>query len=222
VRGRLVVFEGGEGAGKSTQLQRLASRLTEAGIAHRVFREPGGTPVGDRIRDILLHSDAPLAPSAEAALFIASRAQLVATAVKPALDAGTHVLLDRFLLSTYAYQIHGRGLPEGEVRAANRLATDGVIPDLTVLFHVSPADGLERASARGAADRMERADRPFHDRVHAAFERFATDAWQQTHPECGPIVAIDGSGALEDVEARLLGVIAERLPELRAVSEVRA
>lgn len=217
-----MVFEGGEGAGKSTQLRRLAARLTEAGIAHRVFREPGGTPVGDRIRDILLHSEAPLAPAAEAALFIASRAQLVATAVKPALDEGTHVLLDRFLLSTYAYQIVGRGLSEADVRAANRLATDGLIPDLTVLLHVSPTDGLGRASARGAADRMERADRTFHDRVHAAFERFATPAWQQTHPECGPIVAVDGAGSLDDVEALVLGVVATRLPELRAASEARA
>jgi len=216
-----VVFEGGEGAGKSTQLQRLAARLTEAGIAHRVFREPGGTPVGDRIRDILLHSDAPLAPAAEAALFIASRAQLVATAVKPALEEGTHVLLDRFLLSTYAYQIHGRGLPEGEVRAANRLATDGLVPDLTVLLDVPPSDGLGRAGARGAADRMERADRAFHDRVHAAFARFASETWQQTHPECGPIVAVNGTGSPEEVEALLLGVIADRLPELRAASEAR-
>jgi dTMP kinase len=223
VRGRLVVFEGGEGAGKSTQLQRLAARLTEAGIAHRVFREPGGTPVGDRIRDILLHSDAPLAPAAEAALFIASRAQLVATAVRPALDQGMHVLLDRFLLSTYAYQIHGRGLAAEEIRAANRLATDGLVPDLTLLLHVPPAAGLGRAGARGAADRMERADRAFHDRVHAAFERFATsEAWQQAHPECGPIVAVDGTGSPEEVEAALLGVLVGRLPELRAVSEVGA
>jgi dTMP kinase len=222
VRGRLVVFEGGEGAGKSTQLQRLAARLTQAGIAHRVFREPGGTPVGDRIRDILLHSDAPLAPAAEAALFIASRAQLVATAVKPAIEAGTHVLLDRFLLSTYAYQIHGRGLSEADVRAANRLATDGLVPDLTVLLQVPPRDGLDRAGARGAADRMERADPAFHDRVHRAFERFAqSEAWQQMHPECGPIVAVDGRGSPDEVEALLHGVIADRLPELRAVSEAR-
>ena len=123
MRGRLVVFEGGEGVGKSTQLQRLAARLTAASVAHRLFREPGGTPTGDRIRELLLHADTPLATTTEAALFIASRAQLVAEEVVPALARGDQVLLDRFMLSTYAYQIHGRGLPEDAVRAANRLAT---------------------------------------------------------------------------------------------------
>ena len=145
LRGRLVVFEGGEGAGKSTQLRRLSARLIAAGITHRHFREPGGTAVGDRIRELLLHGDAPMAPRTEAALFVASRAELVETVVRPALARGEHVLLDRFLLSTYAYQIHGRGLPEAEVRAANALATNGLVPDLTLLLALTPGDGLARA-----------------------------------------------------------------------------
>jgi len=211
-----VVFEGGEGAGKSTQLQRLSSRLTTAGVAHALYREPGGTPVGDKIRDILLHSDLPLAPTAEAALFVASRAQLVNSVVKPALAAGQHILLDRFLLSTYAYQIHGRGLPSREVRAANELATGGLVPDLTILLRLPVSEGLDRAGKRGEADRFERADRGFHDRVAAAFDQFAESSWQRAHPECGQIVAVDASGSLDQVEQRVADSIAQHCPALLA------
>jgi dTMP kinase len=222
VRGRLVVFEGGEGAGKSTQLQRLSARLTADGVNHAVFREPGGTPVGDRIRDILLHSDLPLAPAAEATLFVASRAQLVHTVVKPALEAGQHILLDRFLLSTYAYQIHGRGLPSRELRAANELATQGLVPDLTVLLRLPVSEGLSRAGKRGEADRFERAERGFHDRVAAAFDQFAEASWQRAHPECGKIVAVDASGTPEAVEQRVHDAIAEHCPALLQRAGTRA
>lgn len=218
VRGCLVVFEGGEGAGKSTQLQRLGARLAQARIVHTVHREPGGTALGDRIREILLHSDLPLAPEAEAALFVASRAQLVAAVVKPALAAGQHVLLDRFLLSTYAYQIHGRGIPAREVRAANALATAGIVPDLTVLLRVPVGEGLARANSRGEADRMERADRGFHERVAAAFDAFAAPSWQAEHPECGMIVAVDATGTPDTVEQRVAAVIAAHCPALFATA----
>ena len=221
-RGRLVVFEGGEGAGKSTQLRRLSARLRAAGIAHALFREPGGTPAGDRIRELLLHVDAPLAPATEAALFIASRAELVATAVKPTLGRGQHVLLDRFLLSTYAYQVHGRGLPEDEVRAANRLATAGLVPDLTVMLQLPAATGLGRAGSRGGADRMERADRAFHDRVAAAFVAFTDEKWQKAHPECGRILAVPAEGDEAAVEARVLAAIERDCPSLLAPPMVRA
>ena len=221
-RGRLVVFEGGEGAGKSTQLRRLSARLAARGVAFRLFREPGGTPAGDRIRDLLLHTVAPLAPTTEAALFIASRAELVATELRPALARGEHVLLDRFLLSTYAYQVHGRGLSEANVLSANLLATDGIIPDLTILFTLSPAAGLARAGARGSADRIERADSAFHERVATAFERFAAPAWQAGHPECGPIVPVDASGSEDEVEARVSLALSIGVPDLsRAEAPVR-
>lgn len=214
MRGRLIVFEGGEGAGKSTQLRRLSARLTATGIAHARFREPGGTPIGDRIRELLLHGDAPMTARAEAALFIASRAELVATAVRPALERGEHVLLDRFLLSTYAYQVHGRGLPEAEVRAANALATDGLVPDLTLLLTLTSAEGLARAGARSAADRIERAEREFHEKVATAFDRFTAPAWQAAHPECGPIVAVPGGRDVDDVEAHVLREVSTRLPAI--------
>ena len=137
--GRLVVLEGVEGAGKSTQLARLADRLRTAGTDVRTWREPGGTPVGDRIRAILLDPEASMDPRTEALMFMASRAQLVATEVRPALAAGAVVLLDRFFLSTYAYQVGGRGLPESDVRAANAAATAGLVPDLTVLLKIGRA-----------------------------------------------------------------------------------
>jgi len=217
-RGRLIVFEGGEGAGKSTQLRRLLVRLAAQKVPHETYREPGGTVAGDRIRELLLHHDAPMAPATEAALFIASRAELVKTRVRPALERGTHVVLDRYLLSTYAYQIHGRGLDEETVRAANRLATEGLAPDLTVLLQLPVADGLARAAARGAGDRMERADADFHARVAQAFTQFATPAWQAAHPECGPIVAVDAAGTEAAVEDRVLKAIETKVLAMSASS----
>ena len=112
--GRLIVFEGGEGSGKSTQLRLLSDALAKSGIAHRCLREPGGTPLGAEVRRLLLEREWAMDARAEALLFMASRAQMVAEELRPALASGEHVLLDRFFLSTYAYQIGGRGLPEQE------------------------------------------------------------------------------------------------------------
>ncbi len=164
-RGRLVVLEGAEGAGKTTQIRLLAERLTAAGVSCVALREPGGTPVGDDIREILLHPEQEITAATEALLFMASRAELIAREILPSFVEGNVVLMDRFFLSTYAYQIYGRGLAEEEIRAANRLATGGLVPDITLLIDVPPAEGLSRADARGARDRMERADDDFHDRV---------------------------------------------------------
>ncbi|MDQ8145445.1 MAG: dTMP kinase [Gemmatimonadota bacterium] len=220
-RGWLVVFEGGEGVGKSTQLALVAERLAAAAVPHRICREPGGTPLGDRVRELLLHADVAVAPAAEAALFAASRAQLVADVLQPALAAGEVVLLDRFLLSTYAYQVGGRGLPEGPVREANRLATDGIVPDLTLVLTLGPSTGpdggLTRATTRGPADRIERADAGFHARVAEAFRTFTAAAWQATHPECGPIIAIDADGSVATVQARIAERLAAAIPPCRAL-----
>jgi dTMP kinase len=210
-RGPLIVFEGAEGAGKSTQLRRLASWLESGGRVVHAFREPGGTPLGDEIRRILLDPDSIIAPRAEALLFMASRAQLVEALVRPALDAGHVVLLDRFFLSTYAYQGAGRGLPEPEVRQANAVATRGLVPDLTLLMTLPVAEGLSRAGQRGARDRMERAADDFHHRVADAFARFAAPGWQADHPECGPIVIVDASGAEDEVFARVRAIVGGRL-----------
>ena len=216
-RGRLIVFEGGEGAGKSTQLLRVAGHFARVGVECRHFREPGGTPLGDEIRRLLLDPDGAMSPRAESLLFMASRAELIAREVRPALAAGTAVLLDRFFLSTYAYQIFGRGLPGSDVRAANLVATGGLVPDLTLLLTLPANVGLARAEARSGHDRIERSGDAFHERVEAAFAEFATAEWQARHEECGPIVSLDAMGSADVVEARVLDAITSRFSELRDV-----
>ena len=212
-RGRLIVLEGAEGAGKTTQIRLLAERLTNAGIACLAVREPGGTPVGDDIREILLHPEQEITDATEALLFMASRAELIAREILPAFVEGRIVLVDRFFLSTYAYQIFGRGLPEEEIRAANRLATGGLVPDLTLLLDVSAAEGLSRADARGARDRMENAEDEFHHRVSNAFRQFVDPKWQHSHPECGPIKLIDGTGDEKTVHQRIVSALIAAFPQ---------
>jgi dTMP kinase len=211
-RGLLVVFEGAEGAGKSTQLRLLADWLGSTACDVVAVREPGGTVVGDEIRRILLDPSSDIVPRSEALLFMASRAQLVEREIRPALENGTTVLLDRFFLSTYAYQGVGRGLPESDLRVANAIATGGLVPDVTLLLTMPVAEGLARAMDRGERDRMERADLEFHERVARAFETFATREWQAEHPECGPIVLVDASGTQSDVFDRVLGTLRTRWP----------
>jgi dTMP kinase len=214
-RGLLLVVEGPEGAGKSTQVARLGARLTRAGRDHVELREPGGTPLGERIRTLLLNeADIAIAPAAEAALFIASRAQLVEQVIGPALDAGSIVTLDRFFLSTYAYQVHGRRLDESSVRGANRLATGMLVPDLTILLTLSSEEGMRRADERGARDRMESSGDDFHRRVEDAFALFATPAWQAAHPECGPIVTVDAGAPMDEVENTIVRLLAQRWPDI--------
>ena len=180
-RGLVIVFEGAEGAGKTTQIRILAERLATAAIPCIAVREPGGTPVGDSIRELLLHPEQEITTATEALLFMASRAELMAREILPSVETGKIVLVDRFFLSTYAYQIVGRGLPEPEVRAANRLATGGLIPDLTLLLDVPAVHGLERADARGERDRMERSSDDFHARVSSALPGIHDPKWPHSH-----------------------------------------
>lgn len=212
--GKLIVLEGPEGAGKTTQAPLLAEWLNSAGHPAIALREPGGTPIGDQIRRILLDTpDGAVADAAEALLYMASRAQLVDRIIRPALSLGTIVLLDRFFLSTYAYQIQGRGLPEDEVRNANQLAVGGLVPDLTIMLTISPEQGMARIARRGAHDRLERADREFHERVSHAFATFTDPKWQQTHPECGPVVSVDATDGVDAVHRNIVTVLQRRWPE---------
>lgn len=211
--GGLVVLEGIEGVGKSTQLQHLRRHLEQRGLVVTVLREPGGTPAGDVIRKLVLDPASHVDQRTEALLFMASRAQLVADVIRPALGRGEFVLLDRFFLSTYAYQVAGRGLPEEAVRSANALATGGLVPDLTLLLDLPAHAALERAARRSAHDRIEQSGAAFYDAVRAAFVEFATPSWQQSHPEAGPIVLVDGGGDEDTVARRVSSEIARRWPQ---------
>jgi dTMP kinase len=170
--GFFIAVEGPEGAGKSTLVGGLASRLAQAGVEPLLVREPGGTPVAEAIRRLLLDPSASLEPASELYLFLAARADLVARVLGPALAEGRVVIADRFELSTIAYQVGGRGLPLDLVTAANAAATLGVRPDLTLVLDVSPRIGLDRIRAGGAAlDRIEREGPGFHDRVAETFRQ---------------------------------------------------
>jgi dTMP kinase len=212
-RGKLIVLEGVEGVGKTTQIRRLGETLTARGIPFLAVREPGGTTVGNEIRRLLLTPGPGFSPRTEALLFMASRAELIDRDIVPALDRGDIVLADRFFLSTYAYQIAGRGLSELEVTAANRFATGGLVPDLTLLLRLSVAASLARTDSRGARDRIEAADDDFHHRVAAAFEQFADGVWQRGHPEAGAVVAIDAAGSVDHVAALVIAVLEQKWPE---------
>lgn len=209
----LIVLEGPEAVGKSTQLRRLVEWLRGAGLDVLSLREPGGTPVGDELRRIVLDPAVSLAPRTEALLFMASRAELVDRVVRPALAEKKVVVLDRFFLSTYAYQIFGRGLSAEDVRAANRFATGGLVPDLTLLLRMPLAESLKRLERRRAGqDRIEQASRDFHERVASAFEVFATNDWQGANPDGGRIVGIDAMGSEEEVFKRLRSAVEDAWP----------
>ena len=209
----LIVLEGPEAVGKSTQLRRLETWLRSAGLEVLSLREPGGTPLGDELRRIVLDPGRELSARAEALLFMASRAQLVEQVIRPALAEKKVVLLDRFFLSTYAYQIFGRGLPSDDVRAANRFATGGLVPDLSLLLNLPLADSLDRLERRRSGhDRIERSSRDFHERVAAAFDVFSTEAWQAAHPECGRIIGVDAKGTEDEVFARLRNAVESAWP----------
>jgi len=195
-RGRLVVLEGGEGSGKSTQARLLADRRGSL-----LTREPGGTLLGEQLRALLLEPR-PVAIEARAELLmmVAARAQHVTEVIAPALREGTDVVSDRFAGSTLAYQSFGRGLPLAEVQAACDLAAQGIRPDLVVLLDVSP----EAASSRrqGVPDRIEAAGPAFHARVRAGFRTLAT---------CPGWVLVDGEGTLEEVAHRIEALVEDRL-----------
>lgn len=168
-RGRFVVFEGPEGAGKSTQIERLAARLRALGVDPLLTREPGGTPMGDRVRTVLLDPDLRVDATAEFLLYAAARAQHVAEVIGPALTEGRAVLSDRFAAASVAYQGYGRGLDLAWVADVNDRTVAGFVPDRVVLLDLEPEVGLARAAARGRPDRLEAADLAFHRRSRQGF-----------------------------------------------------
>jgi dTMP kinase len=168
-RGKLITFEGGEGAGKGTQLELLYTLLDDRRIKYLPIREPGGTSVGEEVREILLNpANTQLSDIAELLLYEVARAQLLAEVIQPALEGGTLVICDRFYDSTTAYQGFGRGLPLETVLALNQIATNGLRPDLTIYLDLCPEEGLSRATKNGA-DRIELEGLSFHERVREGF-----------------------------------------------------
>jgi dTMP kinase len=165
-RGFFIVLEGPEGSGKSTLVGPLAERMRVSGVDPLVVREPGSTRAAEIARQALLDPEHPVGPLAELFLYLAARADLVQSTIRPALDAGRVVLSDRFALSTEAYQMAGRGLDPALVRAGNQAATGGVRPDLTLILDLAPELGQARQLAAGKRqDRLDRESVDFHRRV---------------------------------------------------------
>ena len=190
-RGVFVAFEGGEASGKSTQATRLAERIDAV-----LTREPGGTPIGEQVRALLLDPAGVVDARAEALLMAAARAQHVRDVIEPALASGRHVVTDRFTASSLAYQGHGRGLSFDDVRALSAFATGGLEPDLYVLLDLPPDVAMARRDR--ARDRMESAGADFHRRVRDGFLALADDRW----------LVVDGTLPVEEVEAAVLSRVA--------------
>jgi len=200
-----VTFEGVEGSGKTTQIRHLSSDLAAKGVPHLVTREPGGTPLADEIRKLLLSPrEEPVAPETELLLYEAARAQHVRGFILPALAAGRAVLCDRFCDATLAYQAHARGIPAEPVEWLNRFAAGGLVPDLTLLFDLPPEAGFSRIAGRDRpADRMERESLAFHRAVRGGYLRLL-----DRHPD--RIVRVDATLPEDAVRGLVREAVAAR------------
>jgi dTMP kinase len=205
-RGRLITIEGLDGAGKSTLAAALAEALAERGIRVELLREPGGVALSERIRELVKDPALEIGARAEALLYAAARAELVHVRVAPLLDAGTVVLLDRFVDSSLAYQGAGRELGVREVRAVNLFATGDLTPDRTLLLRVSPRTGRDRQGARDTTpDRLERESERFFETIAGAYEQLAA-------AEPARIRTIDAEQAPARVREQALAAIEDLLP----------
>ena len=212
----LITFEGIDGSGKSTQAQRLNERLQAAGQDTLLVREPGGTPLSERVRSLLLEPDLNVRPTAELLLFSAARAQLVAERIRPALEAGRIVICDRFYDSTTAYQGAGRGVAEPEwLQNFHRRVTDGLTPDRTYLVEVDPdTAAARRAEAAEAGDRMEAAGADFYNRVTRAYATLAEE-------HADRFVRLDGHQSIEALHEAVWADVAELMGARRGTPPSR-
>ena len=205
--GNFITFEGGEGVGKSTQIDLLAATLREAGYEVLTLREPGSSSMSEAIRDILLDPEnTALTSRAELFLYEAARAQLTQEVIQPALDAGTVVLCDRFFDSTTAYQGYARNLDIDEVQALNLVATDGLVPTRTIVLDIAPEEGLRRAT-KDTADRLEREALSFHKRVRDGFLAIAAGEPQRVR-------VVDANQVPEQVAADVQAHLSDLFPGL--------
>ena len=199
-KGLFIVLEGPDRSGKSTQAALLKAWLEKMGMEVVLTREPGGTAVSEKIRNILLDPEMKMASLAELFLFSASRCQLTQEIIKPALAAGKAVISDRFTMSTEAYQGYGRGLPLEEIRQINAIATDGIKPDITIVFEVSEKEFEKRIreQERICPDRFEREDIEFRRRIRQAFSELA---------DRPGTVKIDSSKTIEEIHRQIKDII---------------
>lgn len=203
MRGLFITFEGGDGSGKSTQSELLVSWLRERGQTVLVSREPGGTDLGLELREIVLHRRGEIAPRAEALIYAADRAHNIATKVRPALERGDIVVQDRYLDSSVAYQGAGRVLGADEVRDVSLWATEGLLPDLTILLDLH--EGHDRLADRTKYDRLEAAGDDFHARVREAYLELAA-------AEPGRFVVIDAREPIESIALAIRERVEPLLP----------
>ncbi|MBI5461064.1 MAG: dTMP kinase [Gammaproteobacteria bacterium] len=197
MRGRFITLEGGEGVGKTTNLDYIRAAVERSGKTLRVTREPGGTPIAERIRGVLLDpANTGMAPDCELLLVFAARAEHLAQVIRPALDAGEWVLCDRFTDATYAYQGGGRGLSRQRIEELEGMVQGELRPDLTLLLDVPVEIGLSRAGARGALDRFEQEEVAFFERVRQAYLERAAAAPERYR-------VIDASQPLAGVQAQI-------------------
>ncbi len=213
-RGRFIVLEGGEGAGKSTQAALLSAWLDALGVPHLVTREPGGTPVGEAVRSVVLaRTDLEMPAESELFLYLASRAAFVRDVVRPALEAGRTVVADRFNLSTLAYQGYGRRLDLDQVGRAVALATGGLEPDLYLYLDMPVDEGTDRQRKGGLEpDRIEREGADFLQRVRGGYLALA-----RTKPG---VRVVDASGTPEEVQTRIRRLLTAEMPETFAAASV--
>lgn len=201
MNGKFIVFEGPDGSGKTTILKKVNEVLTNQGYKVNVFREPGGTKISEKIRDIIIDNDnKDMADKTEALLFAASRAQLVEEKFKPLLNKGEIIFSDRYVLSSLTYQGVGRKLGIKEVQAINNFATSGIKPNITIFFDIDYKEALLRKRANFSADRLENEDFQFHKDIFDAYldmaEKFKED-----------IVKIDASLSIDEVTDNVLSLI---------------
>lgn len=208
-KGLFISLEGSDGAGKSTQIANVRQFFEDRGITPLMTREPGGTSISEKLREILLDSNnSEMSPIAEMMIYAASRAQLVAEFIKPAMDRGEVIICDRFIDSSIAYQGYGRGLGD-MVEAVNNYAIDGILPDLTIFLDLNPAIGMERVSFRAggeAPDRLEQEKMDFHYRVYEGYRKVA-----EAHPE--RIASIDASRSIEEIKDEIYDRLASLCEE---------
>ena len=203
MKGKFITVEGCEGVGKSTQLRLLKDYFEKEGIPALFTREPGGTPVAERIRDILLDKKLSVSPLVEAELFAVARMEHINNLIKPALEEGKIVICDRYIDSSFAYQAYARGLGMDFIKGVNVYAVENCMPDLTLFLDISPEDAFVRKGGADKDDRLEQSGIEFHKKVYLGYKTLASENTSR-------IVCIDAKKSADEVFAQIVKVLKER------------